>query len=160
MAGFSFGAFVTSHAVQALHAVRTLDRVVLVGTAAGRFDVAELPKDLHAKTLVLHGEEDDTVPLAAALDWAERAWKEAVAVEPHGVSGRPVPEDVGQGMGNAADLIVLPAARGANVQLAQQVAPHRVKILGERRAGHHRGRGLLRFLLIRLVSGQPCGRWN
>jgi len=70
LAGFSFGAFVTSHAVQALHAVRTLDRVVLVGTAAGRFDVAELPKDLTAKALVLHGEEDDTVPLAAALDWA------------------------------------------------------------------------------------------
>jgi len=70
LAGFSFGAFVTSHAVQALHALRTLDRVVLVGTAAGRFDVAELPKDLHAKALVLHGEEDDTVPLAAALDWA------------------------------------------------------------------------------------------
>ena len=70
LAGFSFGAFVTSHAVQALHAVRTLDRLVLVGTAAGRFAVAELPKGLHAKTLVLHGEEDDTVPLAAALDWA------------------------------------------------------------------------------------------
>jgi len=70
LAGFSFGAFVTSHAVQALHAERSLDRVVLVGTAAGRFDVAELPKDLHAKTLVLHGEADDTVPLAAALDWA------------------------------------------------------------------------------------------
>ena len=70
LAGFSFGAFVTSHAVQALHALRTLDRLVLVGTAAGRFAVAELPKDLHAKTLVLHGEADDTVPLAAALDWA------------------------------------------------------------------------------------------
>ena len=70
LAGFSFGAFVTSHAVQALHAVRTIDRLVLVGTAAGRFAVAELPKDLHAKTLVLHGEADDTVPLAAALDWA------------------------------------------------------------------------------------------
>jgi len=70
IAGFSFGAFVTSHAVQALHPMRSIDRVVLVGTAAGRFDVAELPKDLHANTLVLHGEEDDTVPLAAALDWA------------------------------------------------------------------------------------------
>jgi len=70
LAGFSFGAFVTSHAVQALHAERSLDRVVLVGTAAGRFAVAEVPKDLHAKTLVLHGEEDDTVPLVAALDWA------------------------------------------------------------------------------------------
>jgi alpha/beta superfamily hydrolase len=70
LAGFSFGAFVTSHAVQALHAVRNIDRVVLVGTAAGSFEVAKLPNDLHAKTLVLHGEEDDTVPLAAALDWA------------------------------------------------------------------------------------------
>lgn len=70
LAGFSFGAFVTSHAVQALHTARTIDRVVLVGTAAGRFDVAPLPQDLHAETLVLHGEQDDTVPLAAALDWA------------------------------------------------------------------------------------------
>ena len=70
LAGFSFGAFVTSHAVQALHPVRRIDRLVLVGTAAGRFQVAELPKELHAKTLVLHGEEDDTVPLKAALDWA------------------------------------------------------------------------------------------
>ena len=70
LAGFSFGAFVTSHAVQALHALRKIDRLVLVGTAAGRFQVAELPQELHAKTLVLHGEEDDTVPLAAALDWA------------------------------------------------------------------------------------------
>jgi alpha/beta superfamily hydrolase len=70
LAGFSFGAFVTSHAVQSLHAVRSIDRLVLVGTAAGRFEVAPLPQELHAKTLVLHGEEDDTVPLAAALDWA------------------------------------------------------------------------------------------
>ena len=70
LAGFSFGAFVTSHAVQALHAVHKIDRLVLVGTAAGRFEVAELPQELHANTLVLHGEEDDTVPLSAALDWA------------------------------------------------------------------------------------------
>jgi alpha/beta superfamily hydrolase len=70
LAGFSFGAFVTSHAVQALYPARTIDRLVLVGTAAGRFEVAALPKELHAQTLVLHGEEDDTVPLAAALDWA------------------------------------------------------------------------------------------
>jgi len=70
LSGFSFGAFVTSHAVQALHAVRKIDRLVLVGTAAGHFAVAELPKELHSKALVLHGEEDDTVPLATALDWA------------------------------------------------------------------------------------------
>ena len=70
LAGFSFGAFVTSHAVQALHPVRALSRLVLVGTATGRFEVPEIPQALHAKTLVLHGEEDDTVPLAAALQWA------------------------------------------------------------------------------------------
>ncbi len=70
LAGFSFGASVTSHAVQALHAARKLDRLVFVGTAAGRFEVAALPPELHAKTLVLHGEKDDTVPLSAALDWA------------------------------------------------------------------------------------------
>ena len=70
LAGFSFGAFVTAHAVRALHTLRNIDRLVLVGTAAGRFQVAALPQELHAKTLVLHGEEDDTVPLSAALDWA------------------------------------------------------------------------------------------
>jgi alpha/beta superfamily hydrolase len=47
-----------------------LDSLVLVGVAASRFAVAPIPVDAHAKTLVIHGEQDDTVPLAAALDWA------------------------------------------------------------------------------------------
>ncbi len=70
LAGFSFGAFVTSHAVQTLHPLRAISRVVLVGTAAGRFEVPYIPPALHTNTLVLHGEEDDTVPLATALQWA------------------------------------------------------------------------------------------
>jgi alpha/beta superfamily hydrolase len=70
LAGFSFGAFVTSHAVRALHGVRPIERLVLVGTAAGRFEVAQVPVPMHAHTLVLHGEQDDTVPLGDALDWA------------------------------------------------------------------------------------------
>jgi hypothetical protein len=71
LAGFSFGAFVTSHAVQRLHAAgRALRQVVLVGTAASRFTVAPIPEELHARTLVVHGELDDTVPLAAVMDWA------------------------------------------------------------------------------------------
>ncbi|MFA6616033.1 MAG: alpha/beta fold hydrolase [Hydrogenophaga sp.] len=70
LAGFSFGAFVTSHAVARLAASRELQRIVLVGTAASRFEVAPLAGELHARTLVLHGEQDDTVPLAAVLDWA------------------------------------------------------------------------------------------
>lgn len=70
LAGFSFGAFVTSHAVAALHPRRDIQRVVLVGTAASRFEVASVPAELHRRTLVIHGERDDTVPLSAAMDWA------------------------------------------------------------------------------------------
>lgn len=71
LAGFSFGAFVTSHAAERLHAAgRDLRRLVLVGTAASRFQVATVPGELHLQTLVLHGEADDTVPLASVLDWA------------------------------------------------------------------------------------------
>lgn len=71
LAGFSFGAFVTSHAAARLHADgRDIHRLVLVGTAASRFQVAAVPRELHLQTLVLHGEADDTVPLAAVLDWA------------------------------------------------------------------------------------------
>lgn len=70
LAGFSFGAFVTSHAVAALHEQRNIEQVVLVGTAASRFTVAPVPPQMHTRTLVVHGELDDTVPLSAVLDWA------------------------------------------------------------------------------------------
>ncbi|WP_396431027.1 alpha/beta hydrolase [Limnohabitans sp.] len=70
LAGFSFGAFVTSQAAQTLAPERLVDKLVLVGTAASRFEVAPVPPELHAQTLVLHGEQDDTVPLASVLDWA------------------------------------------------------------------------------------------
>lgn len=70
LAGFSFGAFVTTHAVQALWAPERLQKIVLVGTAASRFDPAPLPPDSHERALVLHGEQDDTVPLASVMDWA------------------------------------------------------------------------------------------
>lgn len=70
LAGFSFGAFVTAHAIARLHPQREMDRLVLVGTAASRFEVARVPEELHARTLVIHGEHDDTVPLQAVMDWA------------------------------------------------------------------------------------------
>jgi uncharacterized protein len=70
LAGFSFGAFVTSHVVQALDDQRPLRHLVLVGTAASRFEVAPVAPDLHERCLVLHGEQDDTVPLASVMDWA------------------------------------------------------------------------------------------
>ena len=70
LAGFSFGAFVTSQAVAALGPEQAPQAVVLVGTAVTRFAAAPVPPELHARTLVLHGEQDDTVPLADVLTWA------------------------------------------------------------------------------------------
>ena len=69
LAGFSFGAFVTSHALAALSASEPA-KVVLVGTAASRFSVAPVAQAFHDRTLVLHGEQDDTVPLSDVMDWA------------------------------------------------------------------------------------------
>jgi len=70
LAGFSFGAFVMSQAMRSLWPSRPLEKLVFVGAAASRFDVAPVPSELHERTLVLHGEHDDTVPLAAVMDWA------------------------------------------------------------------------------------------
>jgi alpha/beta superfamily hydrolase len=62
LAGFSFGA-----GVQALLAQRVkAEKLVLVGLAVTRF---ALPA-VQPGTLVIHGEQDETVPLAALLDWA------------------------------------------------------------------------------------------
>jgi alpha/beta superfamily hydrolase len=70
LAGFSFGAFVTSHAVASLWAERPVEKLVLVGTATSRWTVATLPPEVHERTLTVHGELDDTVPLASVMDWA------------------------------------------------------------------------------------------
>ena len=70
LAGFSFGAYVTSHALARTWGTRAIDKVVLVGVAASRFQVAALPHDAHDATLVLHGEQDDTVELLSVMDWA------------------------------------------------------------------------------------------
>ena len=70
LAGFSFGAFVTSQVFARLAAERPIARLVLVSTAASRFAVAEIAAAAHEQTLVIHGEQDDTVPLQAVLDWA------------------------------------------------------------------------------------------
>ena len=70
LAGFSFGAFVTAQALQALWTERDVRALVLVGTAASRFQVPALPPDSHDRALVIHGEQDETVPLSAVLEWA------------------------------------------------------------------------------------------
>ncbi|MEO9101852.1 MAG: CocE/NonD family hydrolase [Burkholderiaceae bacterium] len=70
LAGFSFGAFVAGRALQTLWSARAPERIVLVGTAVSRFEVPALPAEAQERTLVLHGEKDDTVLFADVLDWA------------------------------------------------------------------------------------------
>ena len=67
LAGFSFGAYVASNVAARLKAQgAAAERLVLIAPAASRFDMAPVPPD----TLVIHGESDDVVPLAAVFDWA------------------------------------------------------------------------------------------
>lgn len=70
LSGFSFGAFITACAVQRLYPARALHAVVLVGAAASRFALPPLVEELHERSLVIHGEQDDTVALSAVMDWA------------------------------------------------------------------------------------------
>ena len=70
LAGFSFGAYVTTHAFERLHATRSIDKLVLVGTSVSRAPAAAIDATAHLKTLVIHGEQDDTVLLKDVLDWA------------------------------------------------------------------------------------------
>ena len=61
-AGFSFGCF-----VQTMLLPRSQpQQLVLVGPAVNRFKRPAVAKD----TLIIHGEEDDVVPLADVMNWA------------------------------------------------------------------------------------------
>jgi len=62
LAGFSFGAGVQVMLAQRVKA----ERLVLVGVAVTRFPLPTVQPG----TLVIHGENDETVPLASVLDWA------------------------------------------------------------------------------------------
>ncbi len=63
LAGFSFGAAVQTQVARQLPP----QRMVLVGVAVGRFADETVPGD----TIVVHGELDETVPLARVLAWAQ-----------------------------------------------------------------------------------------
>jgi alpha/beta superfamily hydrolase len=62
LAGFSFGAAMAAK----LGARLACERLVLVGVAVTNQQVPPVA----AGTLVIHGEVDETIPLAAVLDWA------------------------------------------------------------------------------------------
>jgi alpha/beta superfamily hydrolase len=67
LAGFSFGTFVQAQLQQRLIAEgRPAERLVLVGTAAGKWPMPPVPAD----SILIHGELDDTITLAQVFDWA------------------------------------------------------------------------------------------
>ena len=68
LAGYSFGAAMQTHLAERLRTAGTpVARLILVGPAvtAGRAHPS-----VPSGTLVIHGEQDATIPLAAVLDWA------------------------------------------------------------------------------------------
>jgi uncharacterized protein len=66
LAGFSFGAYVAAQAAARLPEADKPLRMVLVGPSTQRQQMPNVPAD----TVVIHGETDDVVPLAATLAWA------------------------------------------------------------------------------------------
>jgi alpha/beta superfamily hydrolase len=67
VSGFSFGSFVGSHLVQRLAELgRPAERLVMVGSAAGKWTLAPVPAD----TILIHGELDETILLKNVFDWA------------------------------------------------------------------------------------------
>ena len=62
LAGFSFGASLVARLAEKVDE----EWLVLIGLGITRLEAPAVP----AGTLVIHGENDDTVPLAAVLDWA------------------------------------------------------------------------------------------
>lgn len=74
LAGFSFGAFVTTRLAKKLAELAApARRLVLVGTAAGfvEGDRQYATEAVTPDTIVIHGAQDETVPLANVLAWAE-----------------------------------------------------------------------------------------
>jgi alpha/beta superfamily hydrolase len=67
LAGFSFGAAVQTRLAQRLEGEMRPSRMVLVGLAVKHLEAMPVPAD----TILIHGEEDTTVPLADVLAWAK-----------------------------------------------------------------------------------------
>jgi alpha/beta superfamily hydrolase len=66
LAGFSFGGYVASQAALRLPDVAKAAQLVLVGPSTEKQPMPSVPPE----TVVVHGETDDVVPLAATLAWA------------------------------------------------------------------------------------------
>jgi uncharacterized protein len=91
--GFSFGAFVQSRVARRLaDCGNAAHRVVLAGLPVGEVEGQRsyVPDVVPAGTLIVHGENDERVPLHALFDWA-RPQSQPVVVVPgadHFFTGR------------------------------------------------------------------------
>lgn len=66
LAGFSFGGYVAAEAASRLPEGQRVQRLLLVGPSTEKQQLPVVPDD----TVVIHGESDEVVPLAATLAWA------------------------------------------------------------------------------------------
>lgn len=64
LSGFSFGGYVAARVAEHLHP--QTQKLVLAAPAVGRFAMPDVPHD----TLLIHGEQDEVIPLNDAFDWA------------------------------------------------------------------------------------------
>ncbi len=62
LAGFSFGSFVQAQAQALLHP----QQLFLIGPATSKYAMPTVP----ANTVIIHGEEDEVIPLQSVFDWA------------------------------------------------------------------------------------------
>lgn len=71
LAGFSFGGFVQLRVSRRV----PMNRLVLIAPAVGRLDPSignfHDDGDVPSDTVIVHGDEDDVVPLQSAVDWAK-----------------------------------------------------------------------------------------
>nr|HQT26436.1 alpha/beta hydrolase [Burkholderiales bacterium] len=73
LSGFSFGGFVQARVASVVDP----ERMALVAPAVGKFDMPAVKPG----TLLIHGEEDDVIPLSSLFEWA-RPQNHAVVVLP------------------------------------------------------------------------------
>jgi uncharacterized protein len=92
--GFSFGSVVAANLVQiltqhdepiinlnsALIASPIIEKIVLVGTAVTRWTVPPVPQT----SLIIHGAQDDVIPLAEVQVWAEKHQLKVAVIESTG----------------------------------------------------------------------------
>ncbi len=66
-AGFSFGTYVSCKLAHKI----TPDFLLLTGIAAKKWEFS-LPKDYSAKTTLIHGQNDEVIPLVDVLEWSKK----------------------------------------------------------------------------------------